>query len=668
MQQLGELLQDNLTEADNSEMAQLQAEIQSVKNQLTQQQTAPADQTLYEDIRALRMDINRLLEERSAANSLARRLDVPQPVSVPTPSEIENRRQQLLLELQDLEYQNKQEPQQREPSEPQHLTRQEDAPRNNTPLRAKPESAHQPTQAEDERQGLLKRLQELELQAGSQQAAPDTQEGSERNYALENLPSRREQQVESLSRELEIVRRERDELASRRTNGHTRPRTKRPSRPNRPIRSQRVINISSSSSDDYVEEAAEYSGSEENDRTIPFFQREKGPRYPGLETIKPSDPTFDRVMNYRFYRLHNLRNSRSTSSTNETRKHMRALELTLKSRKFSGKDPILILNFLSRFVEEADTLRMTEGQAFVALPHFLANPAETQFLSSRNASTSGGVTSWPEAVQYLLETYATSSAIREATNKLQEIRQLAHENESDYATRLNDYAYRCGNVYDEAQKMTFFINGLNMSIRSIVARHRESQPRRSLTFHVLVLYARDEGEAIRAQQASQQHRKPPNRAVHWMEEGSTSKSSGKGREEHALIIPESDATSQLPSTLPSEPPPEREQLLALQTTRKPAHINYGDEHTTPNRVGWVERPPRKTKLICYQCYEVDDHISPNCTVKFSDFEIIILNYEKLSMEDRERVPDIAYRAAKHLRELRSNDRGPNAKTREDSKN
>ena len=101
------------------------------------------------------------------------------------------------------------------------------------------------------------------------------------------------------------------------------------------------------------------------------------------------------------------------------------------------------------------------------------------------------MTSWPAAVEHLLSTYATSSAIREASNKLHDIRQLATEEETDFAARVNDSTYRCGNVHDETAKITFFINGLNPVIRSIVARYRESQPRRSLTFDAVVLFARD---------------------------------------------------------------------------------------------------------------------------------------------------------------------------------
>ena len=142
----------------------------------------------------------------------------------------------------------------------------------------------------------------------------------------------------------------------------------------------------------------------------------------------------------------------------------------------------------------------------------------------------------------------------------------------------------------------------------------------------------------------------PPRAVHYLEGQKTSQSNRHEDEEQALVLPEeSDATSQLPSTLQSEPPLEHEQLLAIEKTRHPSRLAYGGPKTTPNRVGWADRGPPKLELICYKCYKKADHISPNCDLKFSDYEVIIKNYELLGQSERERVPDTSYQAALHLR-------------------
>ena len=131
---------------------------------------------------------------------------------------------------------------------------------------------------------------------------------------------------------------------------------------------------------------------------------------------------------------------------------IRNLELTLKERKFDGTDPILVFDFLARFAEECDTLKMSEGQAFVALPHFLKGRAETQYRASANSISTGGVAYWPEAVQYLLRSYATPAAISRATKELNSITQIWDEDKITYASRINEAAYRCGNVHSEEGK------------------------------------------------------------------------------------------------------------------------------------------------------------------------------------------------------------------------
>ena len=87
----------------------------------------------------------------------------------------------------------------------------------------------------------------------------------------------------------------------------------------------------------------------------------------------------------------------------------------MKDHSFDGNDPIRVLDFLARMVTEADMLDMSEAQAFVALPCFLKGTVRTQYDSNLTGGSGlGGVSCWPEAVQYLLRTYATHSARREA--------------------------------------------------------------------------------------------------------------------------------------------------------------------------------------------------------------------------------------------------------------
>ena len=148
-------------------------------------------------------------------------------------------------------------------------------------------------------------------------------------------------------------------------------------------------------------------------------------------------------MSYRSYRLKRALDTRTSSETTVVRLHIKNLTLTLEKHVFDGIDPIRIFEFLSRFVNEADTLKMTEAQAFITLPHFLDGTAETQCHTNLSSgSRYGGVTCWPGAVQYLLRTYATPTTMREALENLRNIRQKPDEDNDAYKKRLNDAANR----------------------------------------------------------------------------------------------------------------------------------------------------------------------------------------------------------------------------------
>ena len=232
---------------------------------------------------------------------------------------------------------------------------------------------------------------------------------------------------------------------------------------------------------------------------VPFHSRPVGPPNIGLRSIKPANKKFDRLISYRSYRLRLTTDQRSSRDTAEVRVHIKNLNLTMKSHIFDGNDPIKIFDFLTRFVNEADMLNMSEAQAFIALPTFLADPAETQFRTTLSgASRRGGVTCWPEAVQYLLRTYATAFAMREVLADLRNIKQNANESEESYRKRLNEAIFRCGNVHTEDEKMTLYVDGLSETIRMVVARYRETIHRRDLTFEELCHYAKSEDDAYRA--------------------------------------------------------------------------------------------------------------------------------------------------------------------------
>lgn len=74
-------------------------------------------------------------------------------------------------------------------------------------------------------------------------------------------------------------------------------------------------------------------------------------------------------MSYRSYQFFKTDQRRNAEATNNLSRLLKSLDFTFKEHKFSGAEPILVFDFLTRIVEEADMLNISEGQLFVLLPH-----------------------------------------------------------------------------------------------------------------------------------------------------------------------------------------------------------------------------------------------------------------------------------------------------------
>ena len=262
----------------------------------------------------------------------------------------------------------------------------------------------------------------------------------------------------------------------------------------------------------------------------------------------------------------------------------------MRDHKVSGEDPISVFDLFTRIVEEADTLAMSEGQLIVCLPHLLTKNAAQNYRYSSNNSGSGNTLRWPEAVQYLLRTYATEQAIREAVEQFENLRQASNEDEHAFASRVGVAAYRCGNVHTDIEKITVFVNGLLPAIRSVVSRFRREQPRYSLTFDRIVSYARDEGDSYRARLPSRSSTPgPPSRPVRFANPPSQSLT---GRRTNLYLLGDADDEGE-DKTAPGTPIPpsdlpvpddnssdtETQQLLAFHN--RDNHQRHRDSHLHP---------------------------------------------------------------------------------------
>lgn len=118
-------------------------------------------------------------------------------------------------------------------------------------------------------------------------------------------------------------------------------------------------------------------------------------------------------MSYCYYQLQKTGRVRLAQEFKKLREQMKTFRSTLEKPKFSGENPVLISDQLTKFAKKYDTLGVSRAHAFLTLPELLNSRAERYLRSIRNGARSRGATYLPGAVKYLLCIYATSPAIRD---------------------------------------------------------------------------------------------------------------------------------------------------------------------------------------------------------------------------------------------------------------
>lgn len=73
-------------------------------------------------------------------------------------------------------------------------------------------------------------------------------------------------------------------------------------------------------------------------------------------------------MSYRLYWRNNRKNRQTSLSTGKIRDYIKKMELALKKHLFSGHAPILVNDFLERFVKESNIQGMRKAQEFITAP------------------------------------------------------------------------------------------------------------------------------------------------------------------------------------------------------------------------------------------------------------------------------------------------------------
>ena len=382
---------------------------------------------------------------------------------------------------------------------------------------------------------------------------------------------------------------------------------------------------------------------------------------PPLVVINPTNYLYERCLNYRYYRLFRVDLPEGKRHTSDFKDHKKALRSALKNNMFTGEDPILILKFLAEFTRECDAHGISEPQAYNLIPYFMDKQATDGLQSVTDGTedqSEGGVSTWPQVVNYLLGTYATNDNIAKAVEDLLRLRQKTDESEQAYHERLLKAIARCGSVHRSAEKISIFINGLLPQIRPRVSEFRTLNPKSTLL--MILRNAEAEGNAYRAQrEAPAKHGSRINVVGH---DGKTTRKSSHKKEDKSSKNQTSSSSSDSESELSSSDDNKASEKSAQDSKTDPTDpLNFayrgkqakvrnvpapkipGGTPTTP-RPGWEDK---LKVLICWHCY-AKDHTRGQCTLDWADYATVVDNYNKLTEAEKLRVPAQAFHSCKAL--------------------
>ncbi len=218
--------------------------------------------------------------------------------------------------------------------------------------------------------------------------------------------------------------------------------------------------------------------SERFGRCVPRRSPRSGRAHRSLSELNPNSKKFRRVLSYKTYRL--MDTNPGEGSRSESLPSFAVFQTTQADLKLDGADPISILTFLAAFKEKADPNRISEVSAKLVLRYCMAGKAKMAFSAALHVnavdSLSMGIRTWPEAVQWLLRTYAKDSYIQRAVQDLRALRQKDGETETNFGDRLIAKFSRLGGVFSQEDQINQYIEGLDESIASCVNRDRQINP------------------------------------------------------------------------------------------------------------------------------------------------------------------------------------------------
>ncbi|GAB0491624.1 hypothetical protein MMPV_002878 [Pyropia vietnamensis] len=184
-----------------------------------------------------------------------------------------------------------------------------------------------------------------------------------------------------------------------------------------------------------------------------------------------SDDRFAAVLSYETYRLRNKKAKYGSAEARKMGRKTRDMKHSFAGYPpFSGKEPLRIFAWLRKFVKACNDNDVTEGMALYAAPHFMTGDAEVRYtrVLPDSAGTASGakVDSYPEAVNWLLLTYAEPHTLALAQDTFSRAIKEPDEPVEAFASRLRALSELCGNIHSEGTMKQQLIQGLPEYVRT----------------------------------------------------------------------------------------------------------------------------------------------------------------------------------------------------------
>lgn len=119
------------------------------------------------------------------------------------------------------------------------------------------------------------------------------------------------------------------------------------------------------------------------------FKETSFPKHLGLYSIVPSQNQFDRLTSYHYQCIRLTCHGLSHAATVHFLKTFENLKLVFKYRRFSAEDHIFSFGFLTKLMEEADTVENSKVQLMILLCYLLTGNVGDQYRETSNWSRPG---------------------------------------------------------------------------------------------------------------------------------------------------------------------------------------------------------------------------------------------------------------------------------------